>query len=213
MRAPATVHVSISTRVERQLRGVVVHRPRRIDPEDRSLIDDLPVTSVPRTLLDLGLILPLSRLEKVVEAADRRGLLDIAAIADVIERYRGHRGRKPLRRIFGSFLSTPGANEGIEREFQLFLEEFGLPLPQTNVVVEGLIVDCWWPRARFVVELDSKEWHRTWHARERDLKRDAILLRAGIRYLRVSHNRLHNERLEVAHDVASGLRPPATGPD
>jgi very-short-patch-repair endonuclease len=213
MTAPAIVHVSISTRVERQLRGAVVHRPRRIDPEDRIRIDGLPVTSVPRTLLDLGLILPVSRLEKVVEAADRKGVLDLGAIGDVIDRYAGHRGRKPLKRIFGSFLSTPGANEGIEREFQMFLQEFGFPTPQTNVVVEGLIVDCWWPEARFVVELDSKKWHRSWHAHERDRKRDAILLRAGIRYLRITHHRLHNERLEVAGDLSAGLRLPTPGLD
>lgn len=213
MPAPATVHVSTSTRVGRQLRGVVVHRPRRIDPEDRIRVDGLPVTSVPRTLLDLGLVLPIQRLEKVVEAADRNGTLDLGAIADVIDRYSGHRGRRPLKRIFGSFLSAPGANAGIEREFQLFLREFDFPTPQTNVVVEGLIVDCWWPEARFVVELDSKAWHRTWHAHERDRKRDAVLLRAGIRCLRITYHRLHNDRQELGRDVSAGLDLPARGPD
>ena len=92
MRFTATVHVSISSRVQRRLQGVVVHRPRRIDPEDRVRVDDLPVTSIPRTLLDLAQILPLTRLEKVIEAADRKGDLDIAAVQDAMERYRGIRG-------------------------------------------------------------------------------------------------------------------------
>lgn len=79
------VHVSISTRVRRRLRGVVVHRPRRIDPEDRTHLNGIPMTAVPRTLLDLAGMLDLSRLEKAVEAADRKGDLDPVAIHGVIE--------------------------------------------------------------------------------------------------------------------------------
>jgi len=206
MRFTATVHVSISSRVQRRLEGVVVHRPRRVDPEDRVLVDGLPVTSIPRTLLDLAQILPRTRLEKVIEAADRKGDLDIAAVQDAMERYRGHRGVKLLKRIVGSFISTPTANEGIERQFQLFLRKHRLPLPQANVLVEGLLVDCWWPEARFVVELDSQGWHKTWQAHERDRKRDATLLRAGISSLRITSHRLHLDGAEVARDVAAGLR-------
>jgi hypothetical protein len=211
MRFTDTVHVSISSRVQRRLQGVVVHRPRRIDSEDRVRVDGLPVTSVPRTLLDLAQILPLSRLEKVIEAADRKEDLDIIAIQDVMDRYRGHRGIKGLKRILGPFISTPTVNEGIEREFQLFLHRHNLPLPQTNVLVEGLLVDCWWPEARFVVELDSRMWHKTWQAHERDRKRDAILLRAGIGSLRITSRRLHLEELEVVRDVVAGLRLHAGG--
>ncbi|KAA0271869.1 MAG: DUF559 domain-containing protein [Acidobacteria bacterium] len=206
MRSTATIHVSISSRVQRRLEGVIVHRPRRIDPEDRVLIDGLPMTSIPRTLLDLAQILPITRLEKVVESADRLEVLDIGAVRDAIERYRGHQGEKPLKRIIGRFISTPNTNEGTEREFQLFLRKHGLPTPQTNVLVEGLLVDCWWQEARFVVELDSQAWHKTWHAHERDRKRDATLLRAGISSLRITSNRLHREPDEVVRDLAAGLR-------
>jgi hypothetical protein len=204
--APSVVHVSISTRVHRRLVGVVVHRPRRIDPEDRIRVDGLPMTSVPRTVLDLAEFLPAHRLATVVDAADRNGVFDFVAIEGAMRRYRGHRGVKRLRGIIGSYVSTPRANEGIERKFQLLLHEFGLPIPELNVLVEGLIVDCWWPNARFVVELDSREWHRTWRAHERDRKSDAALLRAGIRSLRITHHRIRHEPQEVARDIAAGLR-------
>jgi len=211
VRASSIVHVSISTRVQRRLAGVVVHRPRRIDPEDRVRIDGLPMTGLPRTLLDLAEVLRIGQLESAIEAADRSGRLDVVAIQGVVERYRGHRGCRPLKRIIGPFVSTPDANEGLERKFQLLLAEFGLPLPQLNVLVEGLVVDCWWPEARLVIELDSQGWHKTWQAHERDRKRDAILLRAGIRCLRITHHRLQQERLEVAHDVSAALAIPAPG--
>lgn len=199
------VHVSIATRSTRRMKGVVVHRPRRIDPEDRTRIDGFPVTTVPRTLLDLGQFLSFAELRNVVEAVERREQLDIGAVEDTLSRYRGHRGCRPLRRIISDYQWTPGANQGIERDFQALLAEFGLPAPQANVLVEGLLVDCWWPESRFVVELDSKGWHKTWEAHERDRKRDAILLRAGISSLRITYRRIHKEPADVAEDVRSGL--------
>ncbi len=137
MREGARIHVSIATRVPRRLDGVVVHRPRRIDPEDRVRVDGIPMTSLARTYLDLGQTLSYSRLQKVIEEADRTDRLDIRAVQEVIERYTGHRGCRPLRRIVSDYLWTPDSNEGIERDFQLLLADFGLPTPQVNVVVQG----------------------------------------------------------------------------
>lgn len=208
MRAGARIHVSIATRVPRRLDGVVVHRPRRIDPEDRVRVDGIPMTSLARTYLDLGQSLSYPRLQKVIEEADRTDRLDIRAVQEVIERYAGHRGCRPLRRIVSDYLWTPDSNEGMERDFQLLLADFGLPTPQVNVLVEGLDVDCWWPASRFVVELDSRGWHKTWQAHERDRKRDAILIRAGISSLRITQRRIHKEPVEVAEDVRAGLRLP-----
>ena len=148
------------------------------------------MTSLARTYLDLGQSLSYPRLQKVIEEADRTDRLDIRAVQEVIERYAGHRGCRPLRRIVSDYLWTPDSNEGIERDFQLLLADFGLPTPQVNVLVEGLDVDCWWPASRFVVELDSRGWHKTWQAHERDRKRDAILIRAGISSLRITHRRI-----------------------
>jgi len=208
MREGARIHVSIATRVPRRLDGVVVHRPRRIDPEDRIRVDGIPMTSLARTYLDLAQTLSYPRLQKVIEEADRTDRLDIRAVQEVIERYAGHRGCRPLRRIVSDYLWTPDSNEGMERDFQVLLADFGLPTPQVNVLVEGLDVDCWWPASRFVVELDSRGWHKTWQAHERDRKRDAILIRAGISSLRITHRRIHKEPVEVAEDVRAGLRLP-----
>jgi hypothetical protein len=52
------------------------------------------------------------------------------------------------------------ARSELERAFLDLLREAGLPAPQANVDVEGYEVDCWWPRANLVVELDSFEFHR-----------------------------------------------------
>lgn len=70
------IHVTTTRRSARKLRGVTVHRARRLDPADITRIDDLPVTSLARTFVDLAETEPYHRLEKIFEEADRRRMLD-----------------------------------------------------------------------------------------------------------------------------------------
>lgn len=201
-RERGTVHVITTNRNgSRKLRGVTVHRVRRIDPADRTRIDDLPCTTLPRTLLDIAETEPGHVLEKAFEAAERKGDLDLVAIKLCAERNPGRRGIKPLLSLVAEYVATPGSHEGMERDFQLLLHEEGLPMPQRNVLVAGEVVDCYWPTDSFVVELDSKGFHKEWAARERDMVRDASLLRIGIVTLRVTWRRMHHERSELVADI------------
>lgn len=199
------VHVTVTHRGGRNLRGVAIHRCRSVDPADVTRIDDLPLTALPRTLLDVAETDGERVVVKALEEADRRGLLDPLAIAACIERNPGRRGLAVLPPLVGEFVSTPGAEEGLEREFQLFLRDRGLPLPLVNTLVDGVLVDCWWPEANLVVELDSRGWHGTWAARERDIDRDAKHLLAGRRPLRVTWRRLTKEPDALEADLRALL--------
>lgn len=200
------VHVTVTHRGARTLEGVAVHRCRSVDPADVTRIDDLPLTALPRTLLDVAETEGERAAAKAIEEADRRALLDPFAIAACAERNRGRRGLAILLPLVDSFVSTPDAKEGMERGFQLFLRDRGLPLPLVNVLVDGALVDCWWPEANLVVELDSRGWHGTWAARERDIERDGRHLLAGRRPLRVTWRRLTREPDELEADLRALLR-------
>jgi very-short-patch-repair endonuclease len=76
-----------------------------------------------------------------------------------------------------------------------------------NVLVAGLEVDFSWPRSRLVVELDSRAYHTSPRAFERDRTRDAILLRAGCRVLRVTFKRLASDPAKVLEDVLALTNP------
>jgi very-short-patch-repair endonuclease len=212
------IHITVARRSGRSLAGVTVHRCRSIHPDDLTRIDGLPLTSLPRTLLDIAETETPARLAAVFEEADRRELLDLDALRAVAERNPGRRGLAPFLELVERYTSTPGSKEGIERAFALFLRERGLPLPEVNVLVHGVLVDCWWPEARLVVELDSRGFHGHWAARERDIGRDSGLLRQDIPTLRVTWRRLTWEPDELEADlrhlygrrVAAG-RPPASG--
>lgn len=93
----------------------------------------------------------------------------------------------------------------LEARFLVFCRVHHLPRPLVNSVVAGLEVDFFWPAARLVVETDGHAYHRTRHAFERDRRRDAELLVAGVRVLRLTHRRLVTEPREVARTVRALL--------
>jgi len=87
-----------------------------------------------------------------------------------------------------------------------------LPSPLLNAPVQipnGRIeVDFLWPEHRFVVEADSRAFHSTDVAFERDRWRDRELFRAGYNSLRVTHHEAEHEAAAVADAVAGALSGP-----
>ena len=86
----------------------------------------------------------------------------------------------------------------LERRFLEVVEEAGLPRPLMNRRVEGFEVDAVWLEQRLVVELDGWEFHRTHEAFERDRERDAVLMIAGWRTMRITARGMHAQRLRQA---------------
>jgi very-short-patch-repair endonuclease len=199
--------VTVTNRRPYDLDGVIVHRCRSIHPEDLTRIDGIPVTALARTLIDVAESEGAGFVAKVLEEADRRRLLDPAAIQACAERNPGRRGLAILLPLVEDYVSTPDAKEGLERKFQLFLRKRGLPIPQANALVHGHLVDCWWPEQRVVVELDSRTWHEHWDARERDFVRDSTLQRHDVRPIRVTDRRIsrHGDDLETDLRALLGL--------
>ena len=61
-------------------------------------------------------------------------------------------------------------------------------MPRDQERVAGHEVDLFWPEQKLAAELDSRAFHDTKHAFEAD--RDADLLVAGYRVIRITHERL-----------------------
>ena len=68
-----------------------------------------------------------------------------------------------------------------------------------------------WPEARLIVETDSRTWHDTADAFERDRVRDARLTAAGWRVVRFTRRRVRTEPGAVA-DLVRTLRVPISLP-
>jgi hypothetical protein len=128
----------------------------------------IPVTTVPRTLVDLAAQLSAPALGRAVHEAQVRYATTPAQVDAVIVRHPRSRGVAKLRRILhGDFRVTLNR---FERRFLERLRDAGLPLPKTNRPAGGRYVDCRWPG--LTVELDSFRFHRSRHAWERDRARE-----------------------------------------
>ena len=82
----------------------------------------------------------------------------------------------------------------------------GLPAPLVNHRVLGHERDFVWPHARLVVEVDGGPYHAPLAAREHDHERDAELVLAGWRVLRVTDSQLAHEPTAVTGRLSRAAR-------
>lgn len=199
-------HVTIDTRAGiARRRGLTPHRSR-LDPEDRDRVDGIPVTSIPRTLLDLAEVSDAKGLRRAYEEAARLEALDMRALERVLARAHGRRGFVPLRDLL-AYDPAPVTHtrSELERLFLDLVRDAGFPTPAVNVLVEGFLVDAFWSAARLVVELDGYKYHRGRAAFERDHAKHARLRLAGYEVLALTHLQLTGEQEWVIGAVRSLL--------
>ncbi|HKF81396.1 MAG TPA: DUF559 domain-containing protein [Solirubrobacterales bacterium] len=103
-------------------------------------------------------------------------------------------------------IETDRTRSDLERYFLRLCRRYRLPLPEVNVLIEGMTVDFLWRHARLVVETDSYGTHGGTIAFEDDRVRDLRLRRLGCAVHRFSELQLEQEPSAVAADVAAGLR-------
>jgi very-short-patch-repair endonuclease len=203
----AAVDVTVPGRTRSGQEGITVHRVRRLSQADRTLIDNIPVTTWPRTLLDEAEVLGRERLRSMVEASERLDLFDFSLIEETIARNRGRRGIKPLRAVARQLKGpAPDTRSGKERTFLELVRAAGLPEPSVNVVVLGDVADYYWPVEQVVVEIDSYKYHRSRRKFEEDRARDCKRQLAGLACLRVTETRMDSEPHRVVRDVETMLR-------
>jgi Protein of unknown function (DUF559) len=199
------VHVTVPRRGVREPRGLTVHTTLHLPPSERTIRDNVPVTSVARTLLDLAESDP-ERLPRAWNNAARRRLLDLRAVAATCENGRGRRGLKHLLPLLEDRTRViPDTRRELEARFFDLCRAFDLPPPACNVLVEGYLVDAFWPKQRVVVELDSWEFHHDRGAFERDRERDGTLQAAGYRVVLITWRRLTEDTAAVARLIRTLL--------
>jgi hypothetical protein len=81
--------------------GLIVHESKALDARDVTVVDAIPVTTIERTLLDLGAVRHPLTVERAVETALRRELTTLPDLRSTMRRLgrRGRNGVGVLRRI------------------------------------------------------------------------------------------------------------------
>jgi very-short-patch-repair endonuclease len=197
--------VEVSVAADRRSRsGLRIYRTD-LPADEVTIIDGIPVTTVPRTLLDLAAVLKPHQLEAAINEAEAERLTDPLSLADVIERHPRRKGIAAVRAILGAGrIGTTVTRSEFEERVVAFLDSFKLPRPEFNMHVDAgdrlYECDCVWRAERLVVELDGRQTHDTGQAFESDRARDRALQAAGWRVVRITWWQLHHEAATiVAH--------------
>lgn len=186
-------------------RRVRVHARRTLE---RSWHKGLPATTVAQALLDFAATAPFHRVRYAVAQAEYHELLDLQEIGHILGR--GKPGSAKLRKALARHLPQLARTRSeLERRFLPLLERAGIPTPEINVTVNGVLVDAVWRDARVVVELDGNRGHRTRAQIEKDRRNDLRLRAAGYTVLRYTWDQITAEPELVLGDLRMALNPPA----
>ncbi len=203
------INVSVRRRCNHRPPGIKAHTRPALSPKDLTEEDGIPVTTPIRTLIDQATELPPKRLERAVNEADKRDLIDPESLRAALDAYAGQPGVRPLRMLLDRQTFRLSDTE-LEVLFRPIAARAGLPTPLTKETVNGFEVDFYWPDLGLVVETDGWRYHRTASAQTRDALRDQTHTASGLTPLRFSHYQVKYEPRHV-HDVlsrtAANLRP------
>lgn len=217
------VTVPQSTRVEDH-RAVVHYSNRLPDHHVVDLVDGGRVTSVARTVFDLGGVLDEQGHLSVIEDVRNRGICTDAELGEVYHDLcgRGRRGSAAWQRLaeLTERAARPTMSE-LELAFQEALIAAGLPdaVQQHPVTLPNgrtVYLDLAYPDCRLDIEIDHSEWHATATAVEQDKARDLGLALLGWERLRFT-DRAIERRLRVCVAMVAAVldarrvlgRPPA----
>jgi very-short-patch-repair endonuclease len=203
-RTSAEIEVTRSTTF-RGRPGVRAHRSS-LPADEITVVDAIPVTTVPRTLLDLAAIVSKRQLEQALNEAEIRRLTDALSVPDLLERYPRRPGSAALRELLGDEAALLGITRNdFEEAFVALVDAHRLPRPRFNadVVVRGrhFNVDCLWRERHLIVELDGREVHGTARAFETDRERDRLLLADGWRVMRLTWRQIRDAPAEIVADL------------
>jgi hypothetical protein len=171
-------------RQRRARAGIRLLSSRALGPDDLTVRDGIPVTTVARTLVDLADVLTPQQLTRVIREAEFRGRFDAADTAAAMTRARGRHRLGVLERAVAMYLDGQGGTRsGNEDAFFPLARRAGLPEPRSNARVAGIEVDFSWRGLPLIVEVDGGS-HLLKPVRRDDDWRDDWLRGAGYTVLR-----------------------------
>jgi hypothetical protein len=201
----ATIHVTVAGDPGRKRRsGVCIHRSATLEPVDITRHRGIPVTAPIRTLLDVATTVEGRALEHVLDRAER--LIDFGELRRRLEAHPTRPGSPSLQAVLSTYtVGSAMTRSELEEAFLRLCDEYGLPRPEVNTVIEGMLVDFVWRDARLVVEVDGYGFHKSRWKFGDDRERDVTLRLAGWEVLRFAEEHVTHRRAWVAAAVRDRL--------
>lgn len=202
-------------RFRTEFKEAIIHTSIVLPTEDVTRLDGLVVTTVERTLLDLGAVASERRVQYAVDSALRDGLTTIESLWRLLaaRRKRGRRGCGVLARVLESAGATGTPESRYERDFLALVQEMGLPTPVMQHRIIGrqgreFRLDFAWPEQMIAVEIDGHGYHATRAERASDSSRQNELQMAGWTVIRFTTDQIFSDSNAVATTMLHALNPP-----
>jgi hypothetical protein len=140
--------------------GLLVYRSSALS-EDTTQWHRIPVTTVPRTLVDLAPGVSGRALARAVREAIRLERTSLIALGDALGAYRGRRGVGRLARTVARYSGLPleRARSGAEIRAMELLRSADRPLPELNRRIAGEEADLSWRKHLLIIEIDGEPFH------------------------------------------------------
>ena len=187
------IEVTVPRRSARRHDGIKVHRSTTLTAEDVTVVNNIPCTTVARTLLDLAGVVTQRQLERSFDQAEIAKAFDLTAIEDQLARNPTRAGAKAVRRVLTEHYIGKTATWSENEEALLAITRpLGIPDPDTNELIaldDGgppIRVDFVWRDQRVIIEADSRKWHTSRQRFEIDRQRDQRLIAAGWTVIRTT---------------------------
>ncbi len=209
------VHLLVPHGSSPDLPGLVVHRCRKIDPEDIvPLGNGMRVTSVARTLFDVGGVIGHRRVVSALENALDRKLVNMDTMSEVTLRL-FHRRRPGSREIRSALLARSDWTSALQSDLEVrvlaAIRRAGLPMPVVQYELsfeDGHIVrfDFAWPHIRVALEVDHSFWHVGSEESRKDKQRDRKVATLSWQTLRITEDDVRVGLDGVMLDLAAIIR-------
>lgn len=209
---PSTDLVDVVVPLDRSIHvpeWIRVHRSATLIPRDIEWRNGMSITTIDRTLLDLGKVLTPWQLAAVLRETNFQGRLDLSRIEALLCRHPNAIGMPRLRRAIALHRAgSAGTRSRSEDELLRLQVSAKMLLPKVNVRgiagVPDIEPDMCWVGRRLVVEVDGGGHHQPMAA-EADANRDMVLRAEGWTVIRVPAARVWRAPRAVLRDIAREL--------
>lgn len=200
----ANVEVTVPGRLGRTHPGIDVHRSKTLTGDDCTVVNNIPCTTVARTLLDLADVSDRRRLERAFDQAEVLEVFDLHAIQDQLARNSTRSAACKATAVLEEHYigSTPAESE-LEEGFLALCRTFGLPQPEVQQwlsLPDGgppIRADFLWREQRVVVETDGEKYHGTAQRSRKDARNDQRLTVHGFRPIRTGWRQIFYRPAEL----------------
>jgi very-short-patch-repair endonuclease len=180
------IDVTIRRRSRLERKGLKVRCRPSLGAGSLTRRHGIPVTDPVQTLIDLATELKPLRVERAVNEADKRDLVDPETLRRALDAHAGEPGVRKLATLLDRHTFRLSDSD-LEVFFRPLALAAGFPVPLTKQWVLDYEVDFYFPDYALIVETDGLRYHRTPAQQARMAKRDQVHTSSGLRVLRFTH--------------------------